>query len=359
MKPEELLASYGPRIRVDSRGLLNRALLFPEDLEKGLKEYSRLAGELKLPSDVSGVVIAGMGGSFIGGSFLHDVLYWHSRRPIIPMREATLPSYVNSDYMLIAVSYSGNTEETIRVLVEARRRGLPTVGVASGGLLEKLAARWAIPFVKLPAGLPPRAAFPYMCAALSSILEAAQLADNLLKELASAVEFLKASTSEALTLSDNLARWLHEQYAIGNSTIIYSYRPYLSAGYRLKTQINENAKLHAFFSEIPEANHNEIMGWEGPFRFSVILVRGREEPAYLMHRLEFLKELFAERGVNYAEARAEGGTLLQELLYLFYVFDVASILLSLLRGVDPAPTPTIDKLKKYLQERVELPEEAK
>ncbi|MEM0494721.1 MAG: bifunctional phosphoglucose/phosphomannose isomerase [Thermofilum sp.] len=357
MRIEELLALYASHAAVDSQEMLARALSLPADIRDGSERYSTLVDKLPLPRDPESVIVAGMGGSFIGGLFLQDALYEESSKMIIPLRETGLPGSVNERHLLVAVSYSGNTEETLRVVLEARRRRIPTVAVTSGGLLAKLATEWKIPLVEVPSGLKPRAAFPYMCTALAAVVEAAGLVDGLMLKLKEAAGFLENVKQEVLDAGNSLARWLFEQYEAGNFPVVYSYRPFLSAGYRLKTQINENAKLHAFFSEIPEANHNEIMGWEGPFRFSAVIVRAPGEPPYVHHRMEFLRELLRGRGVKHVEVHAIGENQLQKLLSLFYAFDIASILLALLRGTDPAPTATIDSLKKYLEERIDISRE--
>lgn len=354
MRKEELLALYAPQVAADTQKMLVRALSFPTDIRSGVDRYSTLVEKLALPRDPESVIIAGMGGSFIGGLFLQDALYDTSNKLIVPLKETSLPRSIDEHHFLIAVSYSGNTEETLRIVADARKRKIPMVFVTSGGLLAKLATEWKIPLVEVPSGLKPRAAFPYMCTALSAVVEAAGIVDNLLQRLGEAANFLENNSQKILETSHDLAKWLLEQYETGNFPVVYSYRPFLSAGYRLKTQINENAKLHAFFSEIPESNHNEIMGWEGPFRFSAVLVRAPGEPHYIYHRMEFLRELLRDRGVKQVEVRALGENQLQKLLSLFYAFDVASILLALLRGTDPSPTKTIDSLKKYLEERVDI-----
>jgi len=360
VKPEELLCKYS-NPSLDRSGMLELVLQFPDNLADALKECEQLAHtiESKLPKRPQGVVVAGMGGSFIGGLFAQDALYDTYSVPLIPLREAGLPAYVGKDYLVIAVSYSGNTEETIRVFLEALRRKIPLVAMASGGLLEEAALEAGVPFVKLPAGMPPRAAFPFMCAALAVLLDSVQGSSKLAGELREAVEHLRKVSDSALHESEALSRWMLEQYLAGKLLVIYSYRPYLSAGYRLKTQVNENAKLHAFFSEIPESNHNEIMGWEGQTGLFALLLRTKREPPYIHYRLEFLKELLSSKGVAVREVVARGETRVQELLYFFYVFDLASVLLSLMRGVDPTPVETISKLKKYLDERIDLKGEIK
>jgi len=358
VEPEELLRKYS-NSSVDKSGMLELVLSFPEKLADALREYEKLAPALdgKLPKKPRGVVIAGMGGSFIGGLFAQDALYDTCDVPILPLRESELPAFVNREYLVVAVSYSGNTEETIRVFLEAFRRKTPLAVIASGGLLEKAALQVGTPFIKLPAGLPPRAAFPFMCAALAVLLDSVQDSFKLISKLEKAAEHLRGASSLALGEGEALSKWMLEQYRSGKLLVVYSYRPYLSAGYRLKTQINENAKLHAFFSEIPESNHNEIMGWEGQTGLSALLLRSYREQPYMRYRLEFLRELLLNKGVAVREITPRGETRVEELLYYIYTFDVASVLLSLMRGVDPTPVETISKLKKYLDERINIGEE--
>lgn len=358
MKPEELLRRYSDP-SVDRSGMLDLVLRFPENLGNALKHYEEITHMLegKLPRNPKGVIVAGMGGSFIGGLFAQDILYDSCSIPLIPLRETELPAFVDSNYLVIAVSYSGNTEETMRVFLEALRRKVPLVAVASGGFLEEASSRAHVPFVKLPAGMPPRAAFPFMCAALAVLLDLVQDSLKLASELGRAVSNLIKASDLALEESVSLSKWMIEQYRLGKVLVVYSYRPYLSAGYRLKTQVNENAKLHAFFSEIPESNHNEIMGWESQAELFALLLRGSKEPPYMYFRIEFLRELLSGKGVAVREITARGETRAEELLYLFYVFDIASVLLSISRGVDPTPVETISRLKKYLDEKINLREE--
>ena len=339
---------------IDRSGMLPLVLSYFRDLRAAVASASELNLRVRVPEPLRGIVVTGMGGSFIGALFLQDALYDRLRVPIYAVREMSLPAFVDEHHLVIAVSYSGNTEETIRVVAEALRRRAPTIAVTSGGLLGDHFQRLGYPLIRLPPGLPPRAAFPFMLPALAAAIEAVDASIGLLRAILEAASYLEGASGDLQRTASDLADWLHGNYSAGRLPVIYAYRPYLSAGYRFKTQINENSKLHAFFSEIPESNHNEIMGWESPSSLCTIAIRASSEPPELLYRLDFLTSLWRERGVPHREVRPLGRNRVEELLSLFYAFDLASVLLALKRAVDPTPVGTISELKKYLDARIDL-----
>jgi len=347
---EQLLPRYS---NLDRGGMLKRVLTYFADLEDAAQRYKDTRLEREIPDPLHGVIVTGMGGSFIGALFLQDLLYDSWRTPILALREITLPAFADKRHLLVAVSYSGNTEETIRVLVEARRRGIPVVAVTSGGLMAELAEKLSYQLVRLPSGLAPRAAFPYMVTALAAILDALDPSLRLVDSIKRSSLNLAQCGSDMQRHALELADWMLNNYGANRLPIIYAYRPYLSAGYRFKTQINENAKLHAFFSEIPESNHNEIMGWESPSNLFTVVIRA-EEPPHMLHRMEFLLDLWSKRGIPYREVKPLGGSRLEKLLSLFFTLDLTSVLLALKRDVDPTPVETISQLKKYLDSRINI-----
>lgn len=335
-----------------SRLLLLTLATFSSILENS-ENYRKLSEELPGPlEELEGVVVSGMGGSFISGLFLQDMISDRSPKPLILNRDSKLPRFVDKRYLLVAVSYSGNTEETLRVYLEGVRRGIPIVAITSGGELEDVSRRVGVPVVSVPKGMPPRAAFPHLTLALAAVILRV-IGIDLISELKQASERLKDRLSVQVRNGVELARRLFEGVKEGRVPLIYGYSPYLSPGYRFKTQLNENAKVHAFFGELPEANHNEIMGWSGPLgKFTVVLLRGREEPPHMRARLEFLERLMETKNVPMFSLRGEAGDRTCELLSMVFKVDVASIALALLLGVDPTPVGTITELKMYLEERV-------
>lgn len=338
---------------LDKSGMLNRVLSYFRDLEEAVHKYSGTKLEVEIPDPLGSVIVTGMGGSFIGALFLHDLLHDSWQTPIFALKELALPAFVDKHHLLIAVSYSGNTEETIRVLVEARRRGVPSVAVTSGGLIAEYADKLSYQVIRLPSGLAPRAAFPYILTALAAVFDAIDSSLKLVKSIGSSALNLVRHCDTMQRSATELAGWMLQNYTAHRLPIIYAYRPYLSAGYRFKTQINENAKLHAFFSEIPESNHNEIMGWETESNLFTAIIRDDESPQ-LQYRIEFLLDLWRRRGIPFKEIKPHGGNRLENLLSLFYISDLTSVLLALKRAIDPTPVETISQLKKFLDTRIDV-----
>lgn len=351
MIDNDLISKYA---YLDKSAMLARVFSYPNDLKDAVSRYSGLKLQFEVPKPLKGITIAGMGGSFIGAFFLQDLLQDKWELPLFAIKDICLPAFIDRHHLLVAVSYSGNTEETIRIIVEACKKGVPTVAVTSGGLIAEHAEKLGYPVVKLPPGLAPRAAFPYILTALTAIMDYVIPSTNLTQSVAEAASFLERHCDNLLHIALDLSEWMLQNYLTNRLLVVYGYRPYLSACYRLKTQINENAKFHVFFSELPESNHNEIMGWEAPSNLFTLTVRANEEPPHLRYRMEFLLKLWSERGVPFREVRPAKGNRLEELISLFYIFDLASVLLALKRGVDPTPVETISQLKKYLDIRINL-----
>jgi len=358
------LVGVGEKKRVDPQGMLERVYRYPEDLEDAAERY--MGREISLPREPKGIVVLGMGGSAIGGLFIRDLVYESYGSPVLVEPRMRLPRYVDDGYLVITVSYSGNTEETLRGLRYVLDRGISPICISSDGFLEKIADRRGLVCYKLPPGLPPRVSFPYMAVALLSIFE--NLGLSHLDELRRAIERLRSVRRRVF---ESLSREGGSEISVdaageggvrehivdivcGATPLVYSYTPYVSPGYRAKTQFNENAKLHAFYGELPEVNHNEIMGWDcwSARRFKPVLLRGAREDEAMRHRIEFLEEYWREIGARALEIKVGEDSLLAELLELFFTVDALSVVTAIRRGVDPTPVETIARLKKYLAEKI-------
>ncbi len=363
------------REKIDTGKMLVRIHNYPEDLREAVSRYiENCACSLFEPlvREYNGVVVVGMGGSAIGGLFLRDVLSNSLDVPIFVERGMGLPGFVDSRYLVIVVSYSGNTEETLRSLADAVGRGITPICISSDGMVEEIAAKKNFPLLKLPGGLQPRESFPYMAVALLATLRHVGL-DSIdvkaeIEEASSLLERNRDSIMEAFSRGGTAVRLPSGEGGMadavssivcGATPVVYSYAPYLSPGYRAKTQFNENAKIHAFCSELPEANHNEIMGWgcSAALDFKPVIIRGKVESEPMKHRMDFLEGLFEEKGARPAVIRSSIGKLVPELITLFYTVDVLSVAVALRRGVDPTPVGTISELKKYLGARINLRDE--
>ncbi len=350
--------------RIDRGGMLSMIEKTPENLV----EAYRLAARLEIPGSIevggrtlnyrslSSVVVAGMGGSAIGGDIVRDLTRDILPIPLTVSRGYSLPGFARGDTLVVAVSYSGNTEETISCFIEAVRKGCPVIAVASGGLLGDMASSAGVPFIRVPQGYQPRAALPFLMVPLLVVLEKFELVKNVeewVKEAAEAVAGIRDKLGFDTPYEENPLKKLAAALQ-GRIPAIYAYWPYRSAGLRFKTQLNENSKVLARFEELPEQNHNEIMGWEKSDvkPHAAVFLRGSEERVEVGARVEFMEAVLRELGVPVYELRAREGCRLSEILSLIYQGDLVSYYLALLNRVDPTPVGTIQRLKKHLAEKV-------
>ena len=299
-----------------------------------------------------GLVIAGMGGSAIGGALANAALGDRASRPIGSARGYGLPSWATPDSTILCVSYSGNTEETLAAFEAAGHLGAERIVATTGGKLGEEARAAGVPVIPLPAALQPRAAVAYL---LVSALEVAALCgagEPMHVEIDVAAAHLERLGREwgpagpEDGLAKELARALH-------NTIpqIAGCGPTAPVAYRWKTQINENAKRPAFSHELPELDHNEIVGWQGAKelgRFSAVFLDDSDLHPRERQRIELTRALIADQAAATFRVESVGETRLERLLSLVLLGDLVSLYLAVLRGVDPGPVELIDRLKAAL-----------
>jgi len=300
------------------------------------------------------IIVAGMGGSAIGGELLKD---WTRNQIMVPIeicREYSLPRYANKNTLVVVNSYSGETEESLSVFLDAVRRKCMVACVASGGTLLDYAEKMVLPYIRVPQGIPPRAALPYLFTPLSIILEKIGLISGFETEFFEAVRVLKKISKEnspAEPSDRNIAKTL-ASCVCGTVPVTYSFGIYHAAAQRFKTQFNENSKVPAKWEFFSELNHNEVVGWEKAGKlakcFSVIFIRDDEEPAPIRRRIETTKSLLP-KSVRTFEVFSKGKGSLARMLSVVSIGDFASVYLAVLRGVDPTPVKTITMLKKELE----------
>ena len=338
---------------VDKSGMWNLIMGFPEDLIKAYNLAEEQVKEITYDLDLRDVIIAGMGGSAIGGDLVKEYLFDRAQIPIYVIRWFEAPSFVDENTIAIISSHSGNTEETISAMKSLLDKKCKIIIVSSNGFLEKIAEKKKIPFIKIPGKRPPRTAIAYLYISMLVVLNKVGVKGFNKEEFEESIRILKAMREE---LKDNgemaeKAQSLAREIT-GRIPLIYSYRPYYSVAFRFKTQINENAKYHAFAAEIPEIFHNEIMGWEGVqvSNYYPIILRGREESGRLKIRIDYFKEILNDSGISYGEIYGKGEGRLANQLSLLYIVDTTSYFLALLHNTDPTPVNTISKLKKRINE---------
>ncbi len=319
-----------------------------------LEHEFEVRGEgLEVGDMITNVVYAGMGGSALAALISKS---WPGYKvPFEVVREYHLPKYVSAETLFIAVSYSGNTEETLSVLEEAEAGGAKIAVIASGGKLEEIAAAKNYPFAKLPKAEQPRYGVLYNLKALITILEAAGLVGTAeaTKEMHRASEFLRAAVQPWLPTvptKENPAKKLANELA-GKSPVIYAGPLLAPIAYKWKINANENAKNVAWWNELPEFDHNELTGWTShPIKkpYDIVELRSNLEHPRIQRRFEIGEKLLSGRRPAPNVVEVQGSTVLEQLVWAMAFGDFVTIYLALLNGVNPAPVNLVEKLKKAL-----------
>jgi glucose/mannose-6-phosphate isomerase len=321
--------------------------------EKQWQQLSHSFDAPKIDGPFDNIVYAGMGGSALAAQISQS---WPSYKlPFEICRQYHVPGYVSAKTLFIAVSYSGNTEETLSALAEAEECGAKVVIIAGGGKLQMRAQEKSYPFLLLPKAEQPRYAVFYNLKALIVVLEAAGL---VMEEEASAqieqtAEFLKRSVSAwtpTIPTSQNPAKKLALELA-GKSGVVYAGPLLAPVAYKWKIGFNENAKNVAWWGQYPEFNHNEFIGWSShPIDkpYGVIDLRSTFEHPRVQKRFELSDKLLSGKRPAAHIVQAEGSTLLEHLLWSTNFGDFVTIYLALLNNVNPAPVELVERFKQEL-----------
>ncbi len=303
------------------------------------------------------IVVVGMGGSAIGGELLKDWLRDNLPVSIEVCRDYVLPAYVNDDTLVIANSYSGNTEETITAFLVAIQKKCNVLVVTSGGLLGEFCKRFHVPHVLIPSGLQPRVAVPYMFFPLPILMAKMGVISSVEDDLEAAIKVIETVTKQNksdIPTKDNHAKTIAEKI-LGTIPVVYGFRQYTSVANRLKAQFNENSKLPSKSESFPEINHNETVGFNAPNdlleKISVILIRDPDEPLEIKNRIETSTELVFQKAKTITEITAKGLTKLAKMFSILCVGDYVSVYLALLQNKDPTPVKIIDKVKAELAKK--------
>jgi glucose/mannose-6-phosphate isomerase len=351
----DVLDDFGAIERLDSLSVLETVEGFADQCRRGWQ----LGGSaLALPEagGVESVVVLGMGGSGVSGDVVRSVV--EPRLPI-PFRVekgyGPLPSWVGRTSLVFAVSYSGNTEETLSAAADALERGARLVTVATGGALAEMAEDHDLSHVAIPPGLQPRSALGFLTLPLLAVLDRMELVPPLEEDVEEAIDVLDGIALRCQRKSaahDNPAKSLAGRL-VGKIPLIYGGHGLgATAAYRFKCDLNEYAKTPAFWNELPELNHNEIESWQAETTrdFALVMLRDHDESAAISRRFDITKELIGAPGAEAYEVMSEGRSVLARLLSLLLVTQLAAIYLALARGIDPGPVEVLERLKQKLAE---------
>lgn len=344
---------------IDKGGMLELCKKMPDFCKDAIKRAKRV----KIPAiykSPENVIVAGMGGSAIGGELLKDWLYDRASIPLEVCRDYVLPTYADENSLVMTVSYSGETEETLSAFLEAVKRRCMILTISSGGHMQTFARKLGIPHISIPTGFPPRAAIAYTFFPLVVLMKKIHVIKETDEEIEEALHILqKISEENALRvpIKNNKAKKLALEIE-GTIPIVYGFKQYSAVARRLKCQFNENSKIPSKFDIFSELNHNEVVGWEAPKKltqtFSIILLRDPKEPPEIKQRIEITKQLASKKVYKVLEIQAVGKQKLAKMLSAMYTGDLASIYLAVLRGVDPTPTKTIAHLKAEMKKRLDM-----
>lgn len=323
-----------------------------EEMIRTLPGQYRWAHDIEVPSVPASqtVLVCGMGGSGIAGDVAAAAaggVFTHKSYGLPAWTAAMRP-------LVVAVSYSGNTEETLSSTSEAVREGLQVVAVSTGGRLEAEAAEHGWPFVRIPEGLQPRAAFGYLAGTALRIVQAVGLMEEPgLEEAAVIVDELLGHDLDGpgVHLAEDLADGLSGKLAV----VLGGTGPSAVAAYRWKTQINENAKSPAYVACLPEADHNDIVGWSTLGSITrrlvgVVALRDGLDDPRLARRFEPTLRAIREDVSVIGEVWAQGHSPMARIAGLAAVGDLVSVAIARNAGVDPIPVEPIETLKRTLSQ---------
>lgn len=304
--------------------------------------------------ELNNVVIAGMGGSALAADLAKVLLNDRLALPLEVIKHYRLPNYVNEQTLVIVSSNSGNTEETLACLVEARQRGAQIAATATGGTLTDQAREYSIMLAPFPHNGQPRMGMIYNLRAILTILVAfGVVSSSILDELAGTRSWLQAETEKwvkEVTTVHNYAKQL-ALIAVGKTAEFIGSDLTSSIAYKWKISWNENAKNVAYWGALPELNHNEFMGWtshpiEKPF--VIFDIRSDLDHPQIAKRFELTDRLLSGRRPKANEVWLEGDTLMKQLLWGCILADFVSVYVGILNGVDPTQVDLIEKFKKEL-----------
>ena len=293
----------------------------------------------------SNVLITGLGGSGIGGSIIAQVVEKEITIPVVVNKDYFIPAFVGTDTLVIASSYSGNTEETVAALELALQRGATVVCVTSGGKILEIAQSSGLDHIVIPGGMPPRACLAYSLTQLFYVLNGFGLInDGFKKDLEATIHLLDHEEEHICSEAYYLAEKLHRKIPV-----IYSQADYEGVCVRFRQQINENSKMLCWHHALPEMNHNELVGWTtSNDKLAVVFFRNETDYERTAARMELTKGIVSKYTPYVFEVYSKGATHLQRSMYLVHFGDWVSWYLSEIKNIDATEVKVIDYLKGEL-----------
>jgi glucose/mannose-6-phosphate isomerase len=312
-----------------------------KDFPKQCREALTLAKGIKVAGNFNKIMVCGMGGSGIGGDLLRAYMF-DKPLPVYVVKGYDIPEFIDEDTLVFAISYSGNTEETLSAVTQAKNRNTKIVAITSGGLLADMADT----VIKVPQGLQPRNAVGYLFFPMLGILYNSGIVKVQNKDMNELITIIK-DVQYFDEQGKELAKKIRDK-----TPIIYSSALLAPCAYRFKCEINENAKHPAYHHVFPELCHNELVGYQGMERgkFITIVMKSELDHERVAKRMAITKDLF-EHTVDVEEIGAMGNSMLAKMFSLIYLGDWVSYHLAMWKRIDPTPVDVIENLKRQLREK--------
>jgi glucose/mannose-6-phosphate isomerase len=339
----------------DPEGMLTHLHQMPQLCQEAWQR----AMNFNLPSDyasVDTVVILGMGGSAIGGDLAAGLVLSEAKLPIIIHRGYELPGFTSAKTLVVASSYSGNTEETLASFEQALKTAAKKLVITTDGRLKTMAQEKGVPIFSFDYRAPPRAALPYSVMPLLCFLQRLGFIGNKSPDVTEAVAVLQKLSlkiNEGVPQSRNPAKQLASRL-YNHLPVIYGAGIVSEVAHRWKTQFNENSKAWAFYEVFPELNHNAVVGYQSPEELAtkivVVLLRSARLPERIKLRYQITCQLLERARVSYQIVDGDGECPLSQIMSLVLFGDYTSYYLALLYKTDPSPVKAIDFLKEKLAE---------
>lgn len=322
---------------IDKEDMYSVLMDFPNQVKKAWQ----LAENIKVDKDIDRIIITGMGGSALPGEILKSYL-WHFKMPIEVNKNYFLPEYVNSRTLVFAISYSGNTEETIEAYRNAYRKNCKIIAITSGGKLAELAGKFKKDLVMVKSGLQPRLSYGYLFFPILKILQNSGIIEKQDREVEKLTAVLRKN------IYKEKAKQLAERL-FNKVPLIYSSERLYAIAYKWKINFNENSKIHAFCNFFPELNHNEMVGFtKKNGDYYCIIIKDDYDERRIKKRMSITKDIITINKSPALELNITGTSDLVKIFSTIHIGDWTSYILALKNKVDPTPVKLVEYLKKKL-----------
>lgn len=326
--------------KIDKSNMKKIITDFPKQFEEALE----LAKNTKVKGKFENIVICGLGGSALPGDIL--VCWLKDSKKLLPIyihRDYNLPPQAGKNSLIMCISYSGNTEETISALKEAIKKNLNIAGIATGGKMEEICRQNNIPFVKIPSGIQPRSALGYIFTSVAKILINSEVIENKTKEIKQLVKDLKKTNQEKQ--GKEIANIL-----VNKIPLVYSSNDFKCIARIWKIKFNENSKVPSFFNYFPELNHNEMVGFSQTknSNFHVFILKDKKEDKRNLKRMDLFASIVKEKGIKVDFISIKEGNTLFKIFSTLLLGDWISYYLALNYKIDPTPVKIVEDFKKKM-----------